>query len=657
MGGTCARKALLRPCRKGNDVDHGDSNDGSRAVATRLNRRDLLRRGLALGLSVPAVAGLLAACGSSDKATATVKPANTAAAAGGSPTTAAATATKASASPSAAASASAAASPSTAAATATTASASPTTSGSGKIDGGDRTMGKTYDEPTTPGGTFIEASTLDLRSLSPVLWNDQPSILFGALVFESLIEADPNDLQPVGLLAESWEVSADATTWTVYLRDGVTFHDGSPLTADDVKFSADLFLNPDAGGSQTSNYVAKLDSVSVVDDLTVQFVGKQTNPDFLLDIVAPTAVVRKALWENIDPKNIATDPGSTGQDASRVVGTGPFKFKEWVTGQQATAVRFDDYWDGKPYLDEYVFKIVPDETAAIQQLNTGEVDYFVGVPGAQVKDVNADQITVATYKQLSFTFYGYQLDETKSTKFLDPNVRKALLYALDRQSFVDNIYFGYAEVAVGTIPPLSWAYNPDGIKEKYEFNVDKANQLLDDAGWVKGSDGIRAKDGQQLKFDMWTANSIQTFVSLLQAYQESWKAIGVDMTPQTEPFQEFVNRITQTFDYEIMLIGFGWNIPPDQSPMWACSSYGSGFNVVKYCNPKVDDLLNQALVETDQQKRIQLYTDFQNALLDDLPMAVTEFGLGIDGVSKKAHNVFPSYANTRFNLEKWWVEK
>jgi ABC-type transport system substrate-binding protein len=105
-----------------------------------------------------------------------------------------------------------------------------------------------------------------------------------------------------------------------------------------------------------------------------------------------------------------------------------------------------------------------------------------------------------------------------------------------------------------------------------------------------------------------------------------------------------------------MLIGFGWSVPPDQSPMWACNSYGSGFNVVKYCNPKVDDLLNQALVETDKQKRIQLYTDFQNVLLADLPMPVTEFSLGIDGLSKKVHNLFPSYANSRFNPEQWWVE-
>ena len=651
---------MSRSCRgKKAYMDQGESRlDLLRRhglLGGQLNRRDMLKRAAALGLAAPAVGTLLAACGGGGGAT-TPAVANTPAAGntpatGGavSPTTSAATATKAPAVSPTTGGSPIASSPTTA--------ASPSVGGSGMIAGGDRLMGKTIEPVGSPGGSMIEASTLDLRSLNPVLWNDQPSFAFGSLIFESLIEANPDDLQPVGNLAEGWEVSADAKTWTIRIRKGVLFHDGSPLTAADVKFSTELFMNPAAGGSQTSNYVAKVDSVNVIDDLTVEFIGKQTNPDFLLDIVGATLIIRKALWEGVDPAAIAQDPGANGQDPTRVVGTGPFKFQEWVTGQQARAVKNENYWDGAVNLDGYIFKIVQDETAAIVQLNTGEVDFFSGIPGAQVQDVNKDQVNVVDYKQLSFTFYGYQLDETKSTKFLDARVRKALLYALDRQSFVDNIYFGYAEVAKGTIPPLSWAYNPNGITEAYAYDPEKAKALLDEAGWVVGPDGVRAKDGQRLSFQMWTANSINTFVSLLQAYQQAWAQIGVEMTPGTEPFQEFVSRITQTFDFEAFLIGFGWSVPPDQSPMWACASYGAGFNIVKYCNPKVDALLNQALVETDQQKRIQLYTDFQNALLADLPMAVTEFGRGIDGVSTRVHNLFPSAPNTRFNAETWWVNK
>jgi peptide/nickel transport system substrate-binding protein len=449
---------------------------------------------------------------------------------------------------------------------------------------------------------------------------------------------------------------AASLTWTIYLREDVTWHDGEDFTADDVKTTYDLFMNPDAGGNQTSNLVAKLDSVTVVDDYTVEFVAKVKNADFLLDILN-LSLIPDHIWSSVDPKALATDPGATGQDPKRVVGTGPFIYKEWLTGDHASGTRNDDYWGGKPHLDEYIYKVAPDEGAAIQQLRAGEIDYYQFVPAAQVNELEGTDITVANYDQLNFTFYGYQLDETKSTKFLDPNVRKALLYALDRKSFVENIYFGYAEVAVGTMPPLSWAYHPELIKEKYEFDVDKANQLLDDAGWAMGADGIREKDGQKLQFTSYTASGFDVFVKLQQAYQESWKAIGVDMTPVDEPFQQIVDRITSTFDFEMFLIGFNWNVPPDQSAMWGCASYKAGFNLVKYCNPKVDELLQQALEEPDQQKRIQLYADFQNALLEDLPMVATEFGKGIDAISKRVHNLFPNYSNTRFNLETWWVEQ
>jgi peptide/nickel transport system substrate-binding protein len=624
-------------------------------LGSRLSRRDVLRRALALGLSTPAVAGLLAACGGSSKATATKPAATATAATGASSPTSAATATTAAATPTTGASPSAASSPSAGSASPTS-GASPTAAGSGKVSGGDPLMGKTIEPATHEGGTFIEGGTSDLRSLQPVLWNDVPSGNFGALIFEALIEPNPDNLEPVGNLATGWEISGDALNWTLYLRDGVTWHDGKPFTAQDVKTTYDLFMNPDAGGNQTSNLVAKVASVNVVDDATVQFVAKLPNADFLLDICS-LAVFADHIWAGVDAKSVGQDAGATGQDPKRVVGTGPFIFKEWVTADHATVTPNENYWGGKPHLDQYIYKVVSDEGAGMQQLKTGDIDYYQFVPAAQVSDLQtASNVKIYNYKQLNFTFYGYQLDTAHSTKFQDPNVRKALLYALDRKSYVDNIYFGFAEVAVGTMPPLSWAYNPDGIKEKYEFDVDKANQLLDDAGWAKGPDGIRAKDGQKLQFTAYTASGFDVFVKLLQAYQEAWKAIGVDMTPVDEPFQQLVDRITSSFDFEMFLIGFNWNVPPDQSAMWACNSYKAGFNIVKYCNPQVDDLLNQALVEQDKQKRIQLYTDFQNVLLEDLPMVATEFGVGIDAVNTRVHNIFPNYANTRFNLETWWVD-
>ncbi|MCC6935515.1 MAG: hypothetical protein IT333_03285, partial [Thermomicrobiales bacterium] len=175
--------------------------------------------------------------------------------------------------------------------------------------------------------------------------------------------------------------------------------------------------------------------------------------------------------------------------------------------------------------------------------------------------------------------------------------------------------------------------------------------------WLAGSDGIREKDGQRMAFTMYGISGDNIAVQSLQAMQEYWKAVGVEMTPSPEPFQQLVSRITETFDFEIFLVGFSWDATPDQSSMWACDSYKAGFNMVKYCNPEVDDLLKQAAAEPNKEKRIELYTEFQNKLLVDIPMGVTVFGQGITGVSKRVHNFFPSQQNTRFNAETWWVEQ
>ncbi len=622
-------------------------------ASIRLDRRSFVRyTALAAGsvVSVP----LLAACGGDDDdetETATSTTTSGAEATGTTVSTDDATPTT-----------DAVASPTSADASPTSGDASPTTgTGSGFIDGGDRLMGKTIEEAANTGGTLIEGSILDLRSLNPILFNDEPSFSVGFLIFEVLVEVNPDTLEPVGNLASGWEVSDDSLTWTMYLREGVTWQDGETFDAEDVKFTYETYLNPESGSNQTSTLASKLESVEIVDPMTVQFNLLQPVADFLLDVGGVFfLMIAEHIWRDVPAGDIQQHPGSTGADPSLVIGTGPFIFQEWITGDHVTLVKNENYWDGTPHLDEYIFKIVPDVTSAVQQMKTGEIDWFNDLQGALVAEFDdSEDITVFAFPQLSFIFYGTQLDPEKSTKFQDVRVRQALLYAIDRQAIVDQILFGYSEVAVGTIPSLSWAFNPDGIDPAllYEYDPDRARELLDEAGWLEGSDGVREMDGEQLAFTMYGINSSEQDVQTLTAYQEFWAEIGVAMTPSPEPFQQLVSRLTETFDFEAFLVGFGWGPTPDQSPMWACDSYGVGFNIVKYCNPEVDELLSEALSELDRERRIELYTEFQNVLLADLPMAVTDFPQGLAPVSNRIHNLFPSSQNDRFNAETWWIDQ
>ena len=274
-------------------------------------------------------------------------------------------------------------------------------------------------------------------------------------------------------------------------------------------------------------------------------------------------------------------------------------------------------------------RTLPDDAAAVNQLKTGEIDWSGVTPSAVWRVRRRPDVAVIDYPTLEFTFYGLNLDASKTKLFQDVGVRQALMYALDREAMLDSILFGYGEVAVGTIPTMSWAYNPDGIELKYPYDPVMAKQLLNDAGWFEGADGVREKVGQRLAFTMYTSAGNQVRESYLTVLQEYWAEIGVEMTPQLEPFPVLIERLTETMDFEAFLVGFtGGRRSISQSCSRCDAVGGNGFNFTSYCNAEVDAILSEALSETDRDRRIDLYTEFQNIIMEDLPESVLFFGPG-----------------------------
>lgn len=522
----------------------------------------------------------------------------------------------------------------------------------------DLLMGKQHDTPRQ-GGTLIDSTFGDISTLLPIVTQDTSSNNFQRGIMESLVTVHPDTLEPIGLLAESWTVNAGATEYTVRLRSGIAWSDGQPFTAADVKFSYDLYMNEATGSPRVSDMRSKIDSVEVIDDHTVVFHLKATYVDWGVDL-GTYLLIAKHIWEGVDPASMQSDPGATGTDPSRVIGTGPFLFDEWVINDHATLVRNPNYWNGVAALDRYILKVIPDQNAGVTQFRTGEIDLFFGLPESAVEELTGDpNLVIADHPTLSFTFYGLNQDPERTPLFQDIEVRQALMYAIDRQALIDAVRFGYGEVAVGTMPVLSWAYNPDGIDNPFPYDPDRARQLLADAGWADtNGNGIVDKDGQELSFTMYTNAGNVIRESYLVAIQAYWSDIGVEMTPTLEPFPSLVQRITSTFDFEAFLIGYLWNAAPDQSIMFSCDAAGgNGFNVVGYCNPQVDALLEQARTELDRQARIELYTAYQNIVSEEQAMSIIDFQRGFAGLSTRVHNVFPSSVNTRWNMQYWWVEE
>jgi len=494
-------------------------------------------------------------------------------------------------------------------------------------------------ETPKKGGHLVEGSFSDLKTMNPVLSSDTVSNTIIGLLYDSLLTSKPNgDLLPL-LAKEQPKTSSDGTTYTITLRDNIKWTDGSPITADDVKFTYDLMFDPqykDVNSPRRGDLEEYVQSITVKDPKTIVFTLKKTYAPF-----APAqlqyGILPKKVWGSLAAKAVNTSDMNT----SPTVTSGIFKFQKWDKGQQTTLVRNETYWQGPSYIDTYIYKVVPDSVAVGNQLKTGELDFGPVDPSQYSSLQGNPDFQITTFPVPSFTFYAYNQNPNAKAAALfgDKAVRQALLYALDRQGMVDSIWFKLASVAVSSMPPVSWAFNKDA-KPKYDHNVAKANQMLDSAGWAKGADGIRAKGGNKLAFTMMTNAGNKQRENALVAMQDAWKQIGVDATPKLITFPQLVAQITNERTFDVFLVGFNWTQDPDQSALWhSRNTAPGGFNGFGYKSGAMDKILDDAVGTLDQSKRKQLYFQMQDTIMDEVPAPILLFTKGIYGVSKRVQGI------------------
>ncbi len=482
-------------------------------------------------------------------------------------------------------------------------------------------------EDAPQGGEYVNGDSTDITTTNLLLGDNSPTNPVLALIFEGLVGSSPVDGDYVPGLADSCELSADGLTLTYKLHEGVTWHDGEPFTSADVELSYDAQSNPDTGSSYTGSFESAVASYQAVDEQTFEVTLLDTFARVVAFGNTYVPIMPAHIWADVLFADWAADGGSTGVDPTRVVGTGPFTFVEWQQGTSATLNKNPDYWDDVPNIDTFIFRVYPDSTSAIEALLAGEIDSFENPDAADIETIEAGGIEVQVYDTYSFGFYGYNLDPEKTTLFQQVEVRQALFYAIDRQSIIDNIALGYGVVANGTQPTLSVAYAPEEIETVYGYDPDMANQLLDSAGWTLGDDGVRVNaDGDRLAFEvMYGAGSAATDQQV--AYlQDVWSAVGAEMTPNAVDFSTvLVPTITGTYDYDIALLGFNWDYSGDQTAMFGTTSYGGGFNFMRYSNPEYDELAAASNVEQDDAARRDLLIQASNIVNNDLPVGILNF--------------------------------
>lgn len=500
-----------------------------------------------------------------------------------------------------------------------------------------------YTDAATPGGTLIESNIADIQTVMPFLVEEDASSTIASLIFEPLIGGSVETGQPSPTaLADSWEIAPDGRTYTFFLNQNATWHDGAPVTAADVVFSFDALADSETGSVYTGTFNASIESWQAIDDHTVEVVAREPLITVLYDLYS-AFIVPKHIWESVPRAEWRNDAGATGTDPARVIGSGPFKFQEWVQGQSVTLVRNDQYYGKAPYIDSYVLSVWPDQTNAVNALLAGDIDSLELEPADVSTVEGAPGMVIAPYDTRDFTYYEFNLDPAVTTLWQDQRVRQALMYALDRESMVNDIRLGYGTVAQGTQPVISYAYAPEEITTVYDYDPERAKTLLAEAGWTDSDgDGVVDQNGAALAFEFLYPGGSPTWDQVAAYLQDAWRAIGVEMTPRSLEFPALIEATTTTPTFDVAGYSFLWDATFIQDAMFGCDQYQVGFNDMRYCNEEVDALNAEAKRTFDEDARRDLLIQVSNIVNDEQPIGVMFFSRRIYGFSDLLQNYVPS---------------
>ena len=518
-------------------------------------------------------------------------------------------------------------------------------------------------EPETTGGQVIYGQTSDIDTMNLMISGDIYSNLVAGWVFEYLVSVHPLDGSYIPGLADTWEVAEDGRTYTFELNPNVTWHDGTPFTADDVVFSFDATLAEDTLSPRRSSVAQYLESYRAIDDHTVELVASDVYATFLDNTVGLVAIMPKHIWGDVPPAEWGTDPGATGDDPARVVGTGPGIFVERVPGDHVTIRKNPEYWDD-PWqwnVDEWIYRVIPESSAATQALLTGEID-AVNVSSTEAPTLTDESdVELTVYDTSSVNWYSLNQDPARSELFVDARVRQAMMYALDRQLMAEQVYNGYAIQADGTQPVLSIAYRPEETNTIYNYDPDKARQLLEEAGWVdEDGDGVREKDGVRFSFECLFSEGFAIYEQQIPYMQQAWGEVGLEMNPSSVPFPTLQDAVN-TGDFDMANWGFNWGSSPDgnQQDMFGCDALPpQGFNVMRYCNERYDELVMQAdrTLPRDGEERIDLLIEASNIVNDEQAAAYLVFQKAIYGNRTTLHNFYPNGHTAWWSMPFIWTE-
>ncbi|WP_088350924.1 ABC transporter substrate-binding protein [Bacillus cereus] len=469
-----------------------------------------------------------------------------------------------------------------------------------------------------------------------------------SVIFASLVSTDKQG-KPIPELAEKWDVSSDQLTYTFHLRKDLKFSDGSPLTADDVAFTLTLLHDKAYEGEvDISQYAVKggkeykegkatsIEGIQVIDPQTIKITTEKVNSQAIF--VLGGTVLSKAYYGKDYKQNTSLD--YLKDLYGKPLAAGPYKFEKYIPGQEVRFVANENYYAGKPKIQNFIYKITSGDTK-LQLFQTGEVDHTGLGTGDEVLE-QAKALEFANIQIETAPSFSYIYMNNNKPYLKDKKVRQALIYGLDRKKYVDTALKGYGTVANVPIHPTSWAYTEEGVN-KYEYDKEKAKKLLDEAGWKVGSDGIREKDGQKLKLSYFGPSSAKDSDLLIPIAKENYKEIGVEFNPEFMDFNTMLSKVNKG-DYDLASV----STPITSDPSETAGEYLSTANETSlgYKNAKVDELIQKGIETVDIEKRKPIYKELYKELSDDPPVILLNYRRTITGYNGNIKGIDPEKYNS-----------
>lgn len=462
-------------------------------------------------------------------------------------------------------------------------------------------------------------------------------------VFWYLMRSDPNLIDHQPGLADSFRFSEDSLSIDFFINPDAAWHDGEPFTADDVVFSHDVCTSPEINWSAIS-WVDHIDRVEAIDPHVVRFHFDQS---YMPAYMVTDANVCYPLPEHI-LGDMSFEEMKNSEFTRAPIGTGPFKFVSWRSGQSVVLEANTDFFRGRPYLNRVTYRIIPEATTMATELQNGTIDLWPRFQSNFYPQLEeASRIRVVSEPGRGYTYITYN---TRDPVFEDERVRRALTLALDRQAILDATLYGQGQIGTQPIISIIWAHDP--AIEPYPHDPDEARRLLDEAGWTdEDGDGVREKDGQPLRFELSTNSENRVRTDVLQVAQQQWSRIGARVDPNTMETNTFYDRL-MAHDYQAAIAGWNVGIKPDLEPTFKT---GELFNFPDAQNARLDSIMREATLEKDRDRAQELWSEAQRIIVDQAYYTFLFQQNDLHAIARRFEGVNMTPYGWGHYLEEWYV--